>query len=511
MKRAQIIRSQAVLAVVTVMVLLCLTSAAQAADGDLDPTFGSGGKVLTDFGSPGDVAFAVASQADGKVVAAGISDAAGSFDFALARYNPDGSLDASFGSGGKVLTDFGSQVWDIVSAVAIQPDGKIVAAGVSRAANGYDWDIALVRYNPDGSLDASFGAGGKVRTGLLGGFANAVALQPDGRIVVAGSSWSGVTQFALLRYNTDGTVDSGFGTAGIALADVGDGDARSIALQPDGKIVAGGYSRSSGLDVALVRFNSDGSLDASFGANGLVLTDFGGASSAFAVAIQSDGKIVTTGANEPSICCAASDFALARYQADGSPDTSFGSGGKLLTDFDSQSSDEAHAVVIQSDGKIVIAGTATGISRGGFAVLRYNANGSLDPTFGSGGKVLPGVFGRIWAAAVPLQPDGRIVVAGDFAGDFALVRLVTEKGAQEQVEDLIGLVDSYQLGKLGTSLHDKLVTVQRFLAAGKPRQAEDNLEAFIAQVEAQRGKGLTQEQADALETAAQRIIDVIES
>jgi len=505
-------RRSAVVAVLMMIALLCSAPGAQAAEGDLDPTFGTGGRVFTDFGS-GDGAFAVAYQADGKVVAAGSSDAAGTFDFALARYNADGSLDTGFGSGGKVLTDLGSSFWDVALAVAIQSDGKIVAAGFGRASNGYDPEIALVRYNPDGSLDTGFGAGGKVQTGFASGvgyssLAEAIVLQPDGKIVVAGSSWFGTSRFTLVRYNTDGTLDTGFGTGGIALADVGYGEARSVALQPDGRIVAAGFSYlGGGRNFTLVRLNSDGGLDSTFGDAGVAFTDFGGASLAYAVAIQLDGKIVATGLNDVD-GYSDIDFALARYQTDGSLDTSFDSDGKVLTDVNSQSSDEARAVVIQSDGKILIAGNASGV-QGGFAILRYNADGTLDTTFDGDGKVLPG-GGRLSAAAVPVQPDGRIVVAGDSLGDFALVRLITiEKGAQEQVADLIALVDSYQLDKLGTSLHDKLVTVQRMLANDKPKQACENLDNFLNQVRTQTGKGLTVAQADELTARAQRVRDEI--
>ena len=185
-------------AVALALITAALPAAAAAAPGDLDPTFGSGGKVTTDVGGS-DGAQAVAIQGDGKVVAAGLGNFAGpgTGDFALARYNPDGSLDTSFGSGGKVTTDFGG--FDAASAVAIQPDGKIIAAG--RSGSG---DFALARYNPDGSLDSSFGSGGKVTTDF-GGFDSAfgVALQADGKIVAAGfqaTSTQRGTDIAVARY-----------------------------------------------------------------------------------------------------------------------------------------------------------------------------------------------------------------------------------------------------------------------------------------------------------------------
>jgi len=186
--------------------LLGVSASAQAAPGDLDPSFGAGGLVTTDFGSRGDFSLAVALQTDGKIVAAGNSSRADVFDvdFALARYNSNGSLDATFGSGGTVLTDFGTSV-DAASDVVVQPDGKILAAGI-RAG-----DFALARYNADGSLDAAFGSAGKVTTDF-GSFdqANAVAVQSDGKIVAAGGTAGG---FALARYNSDGSLDAGLGAA----------------------------------------------------------------------------------------------------------------------------------------------------------------------------------------------------------------------------------------------------------------------------------------------------------
>src|SRR6266536_6144139 len=182
------------------LVAAALPGAAVAAAGALDPTFGIGGEVTTDFGGS-DSAQAVAIQSDGKILAAGLS---GAGDFALARYNADGSLDPSFGSGGKVTTDFGG--FDLALGVALQSDGKIVAAG----QGGSSFDFALARYNADGSLDTSFGSGGKVTTDF-GVFdaATAVAIQRDGKIVATGSTFSsGFQQFALARYNADGSLDT---------------------------------------------------------------------------------------------------------------------------------------------------------------------------------------------------------------------------------------------------------------------------------------------------------------
>ncbi|WP_318773950.1 Ig-like domain-containing protein, partial [Meiothermus sp.] len=214
------------------------------ARGELDPTFGSGGKVTTDLGSSYDEAYALVLQPDGRLVAAGRSvDAAGNDDFALVRYNPDGSLDTSFGIGGKVTTEVGSSS-DEARALVLQPDGKLVAAGYSSNAAGKS-DFALVRINPNGSLDTSFGSGGKVTTavGSSSGIA-ALVLQPDGKLVAAGPSSNGDYDFALVRYNPNGTLDPTFGSGGKVITDLGSGsdEAHALVLQPDGKLVAAGYS-----------------------------------------------------------------------------------------------------------------------------------------------------------------------------------------------------------------------------------------------------------------------------
>jgi uncharacterized delta-60 repeat protein len=414
-----------------------LTSSSQAASGDLDPTFGSGGKVLTDFGSSVDAARALAVRSNGQIVAAGESAyGSGTYDFAVARYNADGSLDPSFGSGGKVLTDLNASSVDEAFALALQPNGKIVAVGRTRSADGA-FDFALVRYNADGGLDPSFGADGKVVTDLnssIGDEGLAVALQQDGKIVAAGVS---AGDFAVFRYNADGSLDAGFGARGKALTDLGSSrfdEAHAVLLQPDGKIVAAGRSiTGSSVDFALVRYNPDGSLDPTFGAGGKVLTDLGSSrfDEAHAVLLQPDGKILAAGRSNAT---GRFDFALVRYNPDGSLDPSFGTRGKVLTDIDSRL-DEVSAIALQPNGKIVAAGMSDTRASLDFAVVRYDAAGRLDPTFGTGGKVLTDLGNSSFddAFALALQ-NGRIVAAGvsNASGslDFALARYVGRCGCR---------------------------------------------------------------------------------
>jgi uncharacterized delta-60 repeat protein len=388
-----------------------LPGAAVAAPGALDPTFGAGGLVTTDFGGF-DSAQALAIQSDGKIVAAGSAGG----DFALARYNADGSLDSTFGSSGKVTTDFGG--FDAASAVAIQPDGRIVAAG--RTEGG---DFALTRYNSNGSLDTTFGGGGKVTTDF-GGFdaAFGVALQADGKIVAAGQGGPG-GGFALARYNTDGSLDLSFGSGGKVTTHFTSGVevVIAVAIQLDGKIVVTGQAFAGGFQqFALARYNPDGSLDTSFASGGILTTDFAlGSGFGGALVIQPNGKIVAAGR-------AGSDFVVARYNADGSPDATFGSGGKVTTDFGGVVFDAAFGVALQSNGKIVAAGALFNSfgSSADFALARYMPDASLDPSFGGGGKVTTAFGGFDVASAVALQADGKIVAAGTggSGSDFALAR-----------------------------------------------------------------------------------------
>ncbi len=378
-------------------------------DGTPDATFGNGGQVTTGLGSSDDHAYAVAIQGNGKIVAAGWA----SGDFALTRYNHGGSLDATFGNGGRVTTDSGNRNNRAARAVTIQGDGKIVAAGYEESN---DWNgFALARYNSDGTLDDDFGNGGQVTTDFGNGYnyAYAVAIQSDGKIVAAGYAfiWSDF-DFALARYNSDGSLDTTFGSGGQVSTDFGDWDyAYTVAIQSDGKIVVAGYAPVDGNNnFALARYNSDGTLDASFGSGGMVTTDFGSENDrASAMAIQNDGKIVVAGF---AMVGGYSDFALARYNSDGALDTSFGSGGLVTTDFGS-GNDRASALAIQSDGKIVVAGNAVVSDDPGFALARYNSDGTLDVSFGNGGKVTTSFeSGPAVANALALQSDGRIVAAG---------------------------------------------------------------------------------------------------
>jgi uncharacterized delta-60 repeat protein len=395
---------------------------AEAAPGDLDPTFSGDGKQTTDFPFGNSSAAAIVRQPDGKLVAVGADRAHGNGDFALARYNPDGSLDPSFSGDGKQTTDFGLD--DGATGVALQGDGKIVVVGGGFV--GADGDVfALARYNPDGSLDPSFSGDGKQTTNFGNvDQANGVAVQGDGKIVAVGTA--GLGGFALARYNADGSLDTSFSGDGKQTTAFGSqnslDEGTAVALQPDGKIVMVGQADS--VDFALARYNADGSLDTSLSGDGKQTTDFGRLDGATAVALQGDGKIVAVGGVhfDPN-GTSSQDFALARYNPDGSLDPSFSGDGKQTTDFGGNG-DQATAVALQGDGKIVAVGLARFTD---FALARYNANGSLDASFSGDGKQTTNFGGPDRANGVALQGDGKIVAVGVGRGsnettDFGIAR-----------------------------------------------------------------------------------------
>jgi uncharacterized delta-60 repeat protein len=432
------------------------TPAARAAGGALDPTFDGDGKVLTDFARFGDNAHAVAIQADGAIVAAGgvtPSRNAGT-DFGVARYLANGSLDTTFDADGRASTDFAGG-GDAPRGVAIQPDGKIVVVGFAYGGKKSKNDFGLVRYNANGSLDTTFGAGGKVRTAMNAAGddqANAVALQQDGKIVVAGTA---LGDFLLARYNADGSLDTTFGSGGrvqIGFAPAGVDDALAVAIQSDGRIVAGGYASggTTSRDFALARCLPDGSLDATgFGAGGtarLAVSSQG--DEIEGIALQpTDGAIVAAG-YAFTAATGTSNFALARFTASGVLDPTFGAGGAdgdgiVTTTFGpagAPQTAEAYAMAIQprvpapgdpdqDTFKIVAAGqTLVAQSGSAFALARYGEDGTLDASFGSNGLVQTkfSTSGSDTCRALAVDASARIVAAGRADGsqstDFALAR-----------------------------------------------------------------------------------------
>ncbi len=350
------------------------------ANGTLDTSFGGTGTVTVDFGGSVDDGWPVAVQADGKIIAGGLVAVSGSIDFGLVRFNVDGSLDTSFGGDGTVTTAFLPGTTDALIDLAVQPDGKIVAVGNVNRGFGTA-NFALARYHADGSLDATFGVNGLVITDVStpsaprSDAAQAVVLQPDGKIVVGGISFTGTVtnqDFAFARYHADGTLDTTFGVNGTASVDIFRGLTllQDIDLQSDGKIIAAGGIRLGPFEAhgVVTRLLADGSLDVSFGMGGTITTPAIGPIPD--ITVRPDGKLLAVSAafsqHERS-----SDFAVARYLADGSLDPSFGFGtGIIRTDF--TASEHAAAVAVQTNGRIVAAGSVSlPDGSGHFALARY--------------------------------------------------------------------------------------------------------------------------------------------
>ncbi len=441
-----------------------------ATAGALDTTFGEAGKALTAF--PGFAitqAYALAVQPDGKIVVAGFASvSSGGEDFAVARYLEDGRLDAAFDGDGMLTTDFGAN--DRARAVALQADGKIVVAGWSSAGD----DFAVARYLPDGQLDPSFDGDGRLTTdfGAVDA-AYALMLQADGQIVVAGNSGNFInSNFALARYLADGRLDAAFDGDGRLTTDFGAAEsAHALALQPDGKIVAAGEIRSGAFasSFALARYLADGQLDAAFDGDGRLTTTFGSSDSAYALALQPDGKIVVAG----SVSTLSNpDFALARYLADGQLDAGFDGDGKLTTDFGGAES--AHALALQPDGKIVAAGTTFS----DFALARYLADGQLDAGFDGDGKLTTDFGGADSAYALaPLAGDRLVAVGSSGSDKFALARYHTNQGGSMQF-DAATYAASEAAGSVTitvtrTSGSEGIVRVRYATAAGTAQAGQD--------------------------------------
>src|SRR5438067_5939066 len=427
-----------------ILTLFASVQMAQATDGDLDPTFGTGGTVMTDLNHSTDIANAVAVQTDGKLIVVGQTYKNNDFsgeDFVVTRYNTDGTLDTTFGSGGRVRTDFPGLA-AVPSAVVIQADGKIVVAGGAFPLFTFAGNFEVVRYNPNGSLDTSFGAGGIVTTTFPeGSYAFALALQSDGKIIAAGTVFVDFnpgdmsdTDFALARYNPDGSLDTTFGNDGTVTTDFfgNEDDVFSVLIQPDGKIIAVGSANSpvNYYDFAAARYLANGTLDSTFGTGGKVSTDFGDHNfdQARSAALQSDGRIVAAGfaISQNGL---SQNFAVARYTSNGVLDTTFSRDGITQIDFGS-CCQSAYKVLLQSDGKIITVGYAnTEDSDSDFLLARLSPRGSLDATFGVGGKVRTS-FGDLNGGAngAALQSDGKIVAVGFQAtatnrfAEFALAR-----------------------------------------------------------------------------------------
>jgi uncharacterized delta-60 repeat protein len=345
-------------------------------DGSLDNSFHTDGKVIAGF--PANIqsanAAAVAVQTDGKILAAGNANAGIKRDLALVRFNTDGTLDSSFNTVGFVISNSMGDSFTTARAMALQPDGKIVVVGETFTSS-HKYAMFAARYLADGTPDGAFGAGGVVLTAYSQvSYGNAIAIQADGKILIAGSTTNhSLTQyFTVVRCLPDGTLDDGFGTGGkvTSLVSSFSSAIEALAIQPDGKILAAGIA-SSGTFQAFVmaRYHPYGALDNTFSTDGVVTNSFvTGLAYCYAVAVQSDQKIVLAGYY---IKVTNEDFALARYNPDGNPDSTFSTAGSVTTGIATGSLDHINSMIIQPDGKIVVAGYSSTNNKSVFALARY--------------------------------------------------------------------------------------------------------------------------------------------
>lgn len=442
MNQTHTLSSTSKAALATLGCALLLASSATAAPADPDPSFGTGGRITTDFAAGEDSGAAIAVQPDGRIVVAGDANTGTAADpnpdFAVARYLPNGALDVSFDGDGRATTSFDNlNLPDRASDVAVQPDGKVVVVGTAIKPT-VSKQFAVVRYRPDGSLDPDFSVDGRQTFGFGSDLAAddvARSVVLDGTdIVVAGWSdqASPASEVAIARLKADGSLDPTFGvggrrTSGADGAGPVDDAAYDLVREPDGGYVAVGKSELAGFNVfSFYRYDHGGALDTGFGDAGIALAPFEATdpdAQAEAAARQSDGKLVAAGhSGKPD------DFAVARYLPNGQPDPSFGVDGRRVTSL-APARDGAFGVAVDAGGRLVVAGQTEVDSGTATAFVRYRPDGNPDPDFaGDGVLVSPYGHGYDAARAVAVQPDGKIVAAGvasdGSSRNFSVLRLL---------------------------------------------------------------------------------------
>jgi len=390
----------------TLLFSIFITGTALAQSSFLDPSFGSGGIVITPppmatvYSSGG--FSAVAMQPDNKIIAVGTAD-----EYVIvAKYNEDGTLDSTFGVDGIFK---GGPTYSGASALAFQPDGKIVIAG-GAASVTLDDDFLIIRLNTDGSLDNTFGSSGMVSVRFTAGndIGYALALQPNGKIVIAGQTNGNYVCMA--RLLTDGEPDSSFGTNGLVIISSHAGAANSVAIMSDSRIVIG--CEEAPVAFMAIRCLSDGTLDTSFNHTGVASSNAGtgGFNYCTAMQLQPDNKIVLAGSG--TFGTGSSDFTLIRYDTDGTLDRSFGDTGVTNVDFNGND-DNATALYLEPGGKFVVAGYAIVTINENFALSRINNNGGIDSAFGNNGRITTAIQdSNDRSLTVTGQPDGKIILAG---------------------------------------------------------------------------------------------------
>ncbi|MDQ3748950.1 MAG: FG-GAP-like repeat-containing protein [Acidobacteriota bacterium] len=398
-----------------------LVQAQTAAPGDLDTTFGNGGKVVTAITQNEDIPTRVRIQPDGKIVTVGVAVEGGwgcPVNSFLVRHNADGTIDNSFGTNGAVVISFGSEEINFQDFV-ILPDGKLLVTGYKSIDCGNSTDLVIYRYTANGALDATFGTNGVITTPWGNGtWQQRLVLQPDGKFVVASNG-------GVVRYNPNGTQDTTFGTSGTPTLNgsrIGE-----ILVQTDGKLlIAGDNSVFGNGNIFVRRYNPNGTLDNSFGANGIVLTDIDNLPNRVGgMALQPDGKIIVNNANFsstfPFSFWSLLSSSIVRYNPNGTLDNTFGTNGIVRITEPPNQYDRSItlALAIQQNGKILTAGGRNNT----FAISRYNSNGTIDASFGTNGVVITPIGNYSGAiVSIALQTDGKIVAVGGANGSVGLVR-----------------------------------------------------------------------------------------
>jgi uncharacterized delta-60 repeat protein len=411
------------------------------APGSLDLTYGVQGKQIIPLGTGNSLGRALAIQPDGKSIMAGIANNGASTDFALLRLTTDGQPDLEFGDDGKVLTDFDSRT-DIAEAIVLDDLNRIIVAGSVESTDGFDFAVA--RYLPDGNLDGSFAIDGFATTTVgVNGFCKAVAIQEDKKIVLGGyaiNPLNSMNEFVMVRYRTDGVIDSTFDHDGIVKTnmDIGSGVANAMLIQPDGKIVLAGQVLNESTfawEIGIARYNEDGSLDESWGDFGIVLTASPLVSHTInAVALRGDQKIVVGGFN--GTAPSTNLFTVARYNTNGEIDKTFGTDGLVIDSYGAQDN-QINTLVIQPDGHILIAGTTLIGTADHLAIARITEDGAFDDTFGDDGVVVDAFGQNDGVETMALQQDGKLVIGGEsFNGNrFSIVVARYETGLATDVHE----------------------------------------------------------------------------
>ena len=409
---------------ITILQILLALAANAQTPGTLDTTFNGTGKFTHDYGFQDNLTDVKIQPADQKIVVTGTAITSSfSGKLLVARLTTDGSFDTTFnGTGSLIIPDFNESYG---YECQIKSDGKILIAGAA-ADPQFQFSMLVIRFNTDGTIDSTFGTNGMVLPEISTGddFATAMAEQADHKILLAGTALDTAARNepVVVRLNEDGSIDSTFGVNGVARIPIIqiDNEINAICIQPDGKIVVSGHydmGLTTGgqfdFEVLVARFNSNGTIDSTFGTNGVTLTPVSVTSidDAFGMQITADGNIVVSGFTTQIDF--SYDALLMQYDSTGVLDANFGTGGVVIFDNDIQ--DVALDVELQGDGKILIGGTSGGFffDDRDFLLARYNDDGTVDASFGNNGFTLTPIFAEFDEAnGMTIQQDGKIVLAG---------------------------------------------------------------------------------------------------